>query len=97
MRLSLIVSLLLMLCTTPGVYAEPQSDVQGDSILKELKEIRKLLQSIDKKSIPTSAAKPKKPTTATVSTLGNPVLGDVNAPITLVEFTDYQCPFVCVL
>ena len=36
---------------------------------------------------------PGRPTTATVSTRDKQSLGAANAPVTVVEFTDYQCPF----
>jgi len=36
----------------------------------------------------------RRPVTATLDIKETgPILGDVNAPVTVVEFTDYQCPF----
>jgi protein-disulfide isomerase len=43
-------------------------------------------------TIPTAAA-PAEPTTATVSIDDDPVLGNPDAPVTIVEFSDYECPF----
>lgn len=50
-------------------------------------------------AVPTAPAAPTEPTipadpeTATVSMDDDPVLGDPNAPVTIVEFSDYECPF----
>ena len=64
----------------------------GEQILNELRQIRMLLEK-------QQAAKPGQPAPEPVPqrskmTLdGVPMIGDKNAPITIVEFTDYQCPF----
>ena len=39
------------------------------------------------------APQPQQPTTGITSVDDDPVLGDKNAPVTIVEFSDYECPF----
>jgi len=67
----------------------PMTRQQGDEILKELREIRQLLEKQQAK-----LAQPDAPTKAKIADLsGVSMLGSSNAPLTIVEFTDYQCPF----
>jgi protein-disulfide isomerase len=66
---------------------------QADAIVQELKEIRKLLESIDKKSVAQAPQRPPVPPIAKVSVKGSPVLGSADAAVTVVEFTDYQCTY----
>lgn len=73
---------------------------QGDAILAELQAIRALLEQRgagDGRAQPGRAAAPAPaPAPAeelSVSIDGSPSLGDPNAPVVMVEFTDYQCPF----
>ena len=58
-----------------------------------MKQIRKELEEIKKGTLRAPRRGPARPTTAKVGTKDSPSLGDPDAPITLVEFTDYQCPF----
>jgi protein-disulfide isomerase len=67
----------------PGITRQ-----QADQILEELKQIRQLLERQN-----AGAPQPPKPGRATLDMRGTPMLGKVDAPITIVEFTDYQCPF----
>lgn len=67
------------------------SDV-ADAILKELKEIRRVLEKIEKQG-GTQRARRTQPKTAMIPTKGKPALGAANAPLTVVEFTDYQCSY----
>ncbi len=61
---------------------------QADQILQELRQIRQLLEKQQGKP-----AGPPEPTHAQINVEGMDMLGSKNAPITVVEFTDYQCPF----
>lgn len=67
---------------------------QGEAILQELREIRRLLEKIERQGGPARPA-PRRgpPPTATVSVKDRPMLGQADAPVTVVEFTDFQCPF----
>ena len=81
------------LCLIVGsAVAEPMTKEQGEAILNELKQIKQLLQRPQPQAQPsTHAPKPDEP--ASVSIAGMPFLGERDAPLTLVMFTDYQCPF----
>jgi protein-disulfide isomerase len=63
---------------------------QADEILSELRQIRQLLQQQTARNAPP----PEPPVQrATLKLDGLPMLGVKTAPITIVEYTDYQCPF----
>src|SRR6516162_7391257 len=65
---------------------------QGDEILKELRQIRQLLERQQAK--PGAQPQEEVPTKAKISDLSKvSMLGCKQAPLTIVEFTDYQCPF----
>ncbi len=68
------------------------SDQKMDAILQELKAIRQVLEKIEKQG-GRAAQRPSKPTTASVSIKGKQTMGAADAPVTVVEFADYQCPF----
>ena len=63
---------------------------QADQILNELRQIRQLLERQQ-----AQAPKPQEEqaTRAKLNLAGFAMLGSKEAPLTIVEFTDYQCPF----
>jgi protein-disulfide isomerase len=61
---------------------------QADEILDELRQIRQLLERQQ-----AGNGQPEQPTRAKVGTAGAFAIGSKDAPITMVEFTDFQCPF----
>ena len=80
---------------SPSKSAAPTtiSTDTADAILKELKEIRRVLEKIEKQGVARGQKRPSRPTTASISTRGKQVMGSADAPVTVVEFADYQCPF----
>jgi protein-disulfide isomerase len=69
----------------------PMTRQQGDEILQELRQIRQLLE---KQAKPAGAPQEEAPTRAKIADLsGVAMLGSPVAPLTIVEYTDYQCPY----
>lgn len=67
---------------------------QADEILGELRQIRQILEK-QAKLAQAAAQQQQEPPTQKVQLKieGGHMLGSPDAPITMVEFTDYQCPF----
>ncbi len=87
--------LIISACNSPSsnVQEEAVTKQQADVIIKELRDMRTLLEKIDKQT-QSPAQQRRVPATATLDIKDpGPILGDVAAPVTVVEFTDYQCPY----
>jgi protein-disulfide isomerase len=80
---------LLFLLPLGAQQTEGITRQQADEILNELRQIRQLLQQQNAKNTPPEPPAPK----AKMALDGLPMLGVKTAPITIVEFTDYQCPY----
>jgi protein-disulfide isomerase len=93
---ALLAAVLMMGLALPGARAADTTataESTDAAILKELKAIRQLLERIEKQGSQKAGARRSRPTTATVAINNKPVMGSESAPVTVVEFTDYQCPF----
>lgn len=82
----------------PGAQTSTQAATTqqqaGDDVLIELRSIRQLLERLVASSpVQPSVPQPVQPVRARVPNLNGYALGRVDAPLTMVEFSDLQCPF----
>jgi len=97
----LLAALVAAWCLVPaGRVGLAQSNNNSDDIKTLIKEIQELKASQEAMQKDITAIKerliPKPPPPfkgADISIQGDPVMGSKDAKVTLVEFTDYQCPF----
>ena len=87
---ALPLALLLPLGAAGAKKDEGITREQADEILKELRQIRQLLE---KQQARAPQAQGEQVVKAKVNLEGFAMLGSKEAPLTIVEFTDYQCPF----
>jgi len=78
---------------TRPAYAEPMTKEQGDDILKELKDIHTLLEKQQRPQAPQQPQQPPKPEKIKIKGGGPYSLGKNDAPVVIIEYTDYQCPY----
>lgn len=84
----------LILPAGPLARAQGITQEQAEAILNELKQIRQLLEQLLKVNPPPRvAATDSPPTKVRINIAQAHGLGREDAPLTLVEFTDYQCVY----
>jgi protein-disulfide isomerase len=84
---SIILTTVAFAWAAPTVVDDAVTCKQTDEILSELRQIRKLLERM-----PSITAQPRT-ATAAIDVGNAPFLGSKEAPLTIVEFTDYECPY----
>jgi protein-disulfide isomerase len=93
-RLRFAVLALVFGAFASAAQAQTITDKQADEILKELRAIRQLLERQAQAQPPAPAPQaPAADERVTFSVPGGPILGRADAPVTMVEYTDLECPF----
>lgn len=88
---------MLVLGVEPAQAQSGSADLEAlkqdlESVKKDLAEIKKTLGEM-RQMLAQRPAAPAPPAIAKVSVGQSPSLGKQDAPVTVIEFTDYQCPF----
>jgi protein-disulfide isomerase len=85
------IAIAILLATVGPTSAQTITSQQADEILMELRQIRQLLERMAPQRMPPQAPAP--PERVTLPAVSGYVMGRPDAPLTLVEFTDLQCPY----
>lgn len=63
------------------------------TLKKEIEDLRKDVEDLKAKGAVRQPLRPQEPPEVVVSINDDPVKGNTDAPIAIIEFSDYQCPF----
>lgn len=94
LTLTVVFAALALSAMVSAARAEPASAADVAALKKDLGDVKRELSEI--KELLLRQARGRRntaPRTAEILVDGRPAMGDPKAPLTMVEFSDYQCPF----
>lgn len=84
----------VLVCSCAPLSAQGITQQQADAILQELKAMRAAIDRLASSGpVRSNAGSPPVNEPVTLPSIGSYVIGSPTAPITIVEFTDLQCPY----